>query len=172
MVNIERTMGKQVIEELSQRLLSDYGSGYSVQNLWLIRQFYLNYPRLVSPAKIPHALRGESSSHNKLTDTGFLYAPRRESWKPGQLNPNFSWTHYRILLRVDKPQAQAFYEIEAIKDTWSARELERQKNSLLYERLALSRDKKGFITLRDPSCCVGIVENKYGKDSALQNAGK
>jgi hypothetical protein len=102
MVNIERTMGKQVIEELSQRLLSDYGSGFSVQNLWLIRQFYLNYPRLVSPAKIPHALRGESSSHNKLANTGILYAPRRESWKPGQLNPNFSWTHYRILLRVDK----------------------------------------------------------------------
>src|SRR4249920_1552947 len=73
--------GKQVIEELSQRLLSDYGSGYSVQNLWLIRQFYLNYPRLLSPAKIPHALRGESSSHNKLANTGILYAPRRESWK-------------------------------------------------------------------------------------------
>jgi hypothetical protein len=71
----------------------------------------------VKPAKIPHAPRGESSSHNKLADTGILYAPRRESWKPGQLNPNFSWTHYRILLRVDKPQAQAFYEIEAIKIT-------------------------------------------------------
>ena len=139
--------GKQVIEELSQRLLSDYGSGYSVQNLWLIRQFYLNYPRLLSPAKIPHALRGESSSHNKLANTGILYAPRRESWKPGQLNPNFSWTHYRILLRVDKPQARAFYEIEAFKNNWSARELERQKNSLLYERLALSRDKKGLMQL-------------------------
>jgi predicted nuclease of restriction endonuclease-like (RecB) superfamily len=139
--------GKQVIEELSQRLLSDYGSGYSVQNLWLIRQFYLNYPRLLSPAKIPHALRGESSSHNKLANTGILYAPRRESWKSGQLNPNFSWTHYRILLRVDKPQARAFYEIEAIKNNWSARELERQKNSLLYERLALSRDKKGLMQL-------------------------
>lgn len=139
--------GKQVIEELSQRLLSDYGPGYSVQNLWLIRQFYLNYPRLLSPAKIPHALRGESSSHNKLANTGILYAPRRESWKSGQLNPNFSWTHYRILLRVDKPQARAFYEIEAIKNNWSARELERQKNSLLYERLALSRDKKGLMQL-------------------------
>jgi len=48
---------------------------------------------------------------------------------------------------VDKPQARAFYEIEAIKNNWSARELERQKNSLLYERLALSRDKKGLMQL-------------------------
>jgi len=77
----------------------------------------------------------------------FLYAPRRDSWQPGQLHPNLSWTHYRTLLRVDKPEARAFYEIEAIKNNWAARELERQINSLLYERLALSRDKKGLMRL-------------------------
>lgn len=139
--------GKRLIEELSQRLLSDYGSGYSVQNLWLIRQFYLTYPRLVNLANIPHALRGESSSHSKPVDAGILYAPRRESWKPGFLHPNLSWTHYRTLLRGDKPEPRAFYEIEALKNNWSARELERQKNSLLYERLALSKDKKGLMQL-------------------------
>jgi predicted nuclease of restriction endonuclease-like (RecB) superfamily len=48
---------------------------------------------------------------------------------------------------VDKPEARAFYEIEAIKHHWSARELERQINSLLFERLALSRDKKGLLRL-------------------------
>ena len=46
---------------------------------------------------------------------------------------------------MDKPEARAFYEIEAIRNNWSARELERQICSLLYERLALSRDKKGLI---------------------------
>ncbi|MBM3862224.1 MAG: DUF1016 domain-containing protein, partial [Verrucomicrobia bacterium] len=75
------------------------------------------------------------------------HAPRAESWQPGQLHPNLSWTHYRTLLRVDKPEARAFYEIEAIKQNWSARELERQINSLLYERLALSKDKKGLLRL-------------------------
>jgi len=55
-----------------------------------------------------------------------------------------SWTHYRILMRVEKPEARSFYEIESIKNNWSARELERQKGSLLFERLALSKDKKGF----------------------------
>ena len=68
-------------------------------------------------------------------------------WKPGYLHPNLSWTHYRTLLRVDKAEARAFYEIEAIKNNWAARELERQINSLLYERLALSRDKKGLMRL-------------------------
>jgi len=48
---------------------------------------------------------------------------------------------------VDNTRARAFYEIEAIKNNWSARELERQINSLLYERLALSKDKKGLLRL-------------------------
>jgi predicted nuclease of restriction endonuclease-like (RecB) superfamily len=58
-----------------------------------------------------------------------------------------SWTHYRILMRVENPQARSFYEIECIKNNWSARELERQKGSLLFERLALSKDKKGLMKL-------------------------
>lgn len=69
------------------------------------------------------------------------------TWRPGQLHPDLSWTHYRTLLRVDKPEARAFYEIEATRNNWSARELERQINSLLYERLALSRDQKGLLRL-------------------------
>lgn len=58
-----------------------------------------------------------------------------------------SWTHYRLLLRVEKPDARAFYEIEAVNARWSTRELERQINSLLFERLALSRDKEGVLAL-------------------------
>jgi predicted nuclease of restriction endonuclease-like (RecB) superfamily len=51
------------------------------------------------------------------------------------------------LLRVEKPEARSFYELEAIQNNWSARELERQINSLLFERLALSKDKKGLLRL-------------------------
>ena len=58
-----------------------------------------------------------------------------------------SWTHYRLLLRVDKLDARAFYEAEAVNARWSTRELERQINSLLFERLALSRDKDGVMAL-------------------------
>jgi len=60
----------------------------------------------------------------------------------------------RTLLKVDKSKARAFYEIEAIKNSWSARELERQINSLLYERLVLSRNKKGLMCLATKGCEV------------------
>ena len=60
-----------------------------------------------------------------------------------------SWTHYRLLLRVDKPEARAFYEAEAVNARWSTRELERQIHSLLFERLALSRDREGVLALAE-----------------------
>ena len=113
--------------------------------------------------KISHAPRGKSdapprkSSAPAISDAErglFLaggitkgYTPHSLSWQRGFLHPNLSWAHYRTLLRVDKAEVRAFYEIEAIKNNWAARELERQINSLLYERLALSRDKKGLMRL-------------------------
>ena len=58
-----------------------------------------------------------------------------------------SWTHYRMLARVARPEARAFYAAECAKSRWSTRELERQIASLLYDRLALSTDKEGMRTL-------------------------
>jgi predicted nuclease of restriction endonuclease-like (RecB) superfamily len=63
------------------------------------------------------------------------------------LRHDLSWTHYRLLLRVKNPDARTFYEAEAVNARWATRELERQINSLLFERLALSRDKAGVIAL-------------------------
>jgi predicted nuclease of restriction endonuclease-like (RecB) superfamily len=60
-----------------------------------------------------------------------------------------SWTHYRLLLRLEKPEARAFYETEAVNSRWSTRELERQIHSLLFERLALSRDREGVLALAE-----------------------
>ena len=58
-----------------------------------------------------------------------------------------SWTHYRLLMRHDDPQKRSFYEIESVNSNWSTRELERQMNSMLFERLTLSRDKDGMMAL-------------------------
>jgi hypothetical protein len=55
---------------------------------------------------------------------------------------NLGWAHYRVLLKVTNDNARAFYEIEAAREGWSSRELERQVGSLLFERLARSRDKQ------------------------------
>jgi predicted nuclease of restriction endonuclease-like (RecB) superfamily len=146
--------GGRLLEELSRKLTRDFGVGYSVQGLRYMRQFYLEFPGLMRALPIRHTLRGElpllaaATSADKIRHT-----PRGESnasvkdWKPGQLHPNLSWSLYRHLLRVDRPEARAFYEIEALQNNWSARELERQINSLLYERLSLSRDKKGLLRL-------------------------
>ena len=51
------------------------------------------------------------------------------------LRPELSWTHYRLLLQVDKPEARAFYETEAVNYRWSTRELERQIHSLVRQLL-------------------------------------
>ena len=134
--------GRQLLEDLSKQLAAEFGGGYSVQNLRFIRQFYLVYPQLLGTASIRYALR---SKFRDLSTVVPVAAPT--NWQPGILHPNLSWTHYRTLLRVDKVEARAFYEIEALKNNWSARELERQINSLLFERLALSKDKRGLMRL-------------------------
>lgn len=72
----------------------------------------------------------------------YLTYPKRDS-----LSHELSWTHYRLLLQIERPEARAFYEKEAVAARWSTRELGRQISSMLYERLALSRDKKGLLAL-------------------------
>ncbi|MDP2908188.1 MAG: PDDEXK nuclease domain-containing protein [Nanoarchaeota archaeon] len=109
--------GSFLIQELSQRLTKEYGKGFTKSNLFYMKQFYLAFPKV-------HALRGESQKVNALRS-------------------ELSWTHYRLLLKVDEEAARNFYMLECVENNWSTRELERQINSLLYERLVLSKgDKK------------------------------
>ena len=60
-----------------------------------------------------------------------------------------SWTHYLHLIKIDNQKERSFYEIEAANNNWSVRELERQYDSSLYERLVLSRDKKAVKELSE-----------------------
>lgn len=146
--------GAEMLRDLAARLKADFGSGYGVDNLELFRRFYLEYSHLLSGANSDAARRksgllanSETVRRKSLAELEIQHAVRDESWRPGRLNPNLSWTHYRSLLRVDRTKARTFYEIEAAGNSWSARELERQINSLLFDRLAKSRDKKGLMTL-------------------------
>lgn len=59
------------------------------------------------------------------------------------LRSELSWTHYRLLMRVKNENARNFYLTEAVKSQWSTRQLERQINTLFYERLLSSHDKQG-----------------------------
>ena len=61
------------------------------------------------------------------------------------LRSELTWTHYRLLLKVESEPARSFYEIETVNNNWSTRELERQINTLLYQRLLMSRDKQDVL---------------------------
>ena len=65
--------------------------------------------------------------------------------KSHALRDKLSWTHYRILLKVEKENAREFYMKEAISGNWSTRQLERQINSLYFDRLLMSNDRKRFM---------------------------
>ncbi|MBD0376407.1 MAG: hypothetical protein ICV51_12340 [Flavisolibacter sp.] len=58
------------------------------------------------------------------------------------LRPELSWTHYKLLLRVEDEAARNYYMEEAIAQNWSTRALERQINSFYYERIISSKNKK------------------------------
>ena len=191
--------GEVLLLGLAEQLQAEYGAGYSHGSLKLIRQFYLSYPGLLSPARIGHAPRGQLSRPKKghavrgqsqarpallpsPADTGEALA----EWKPGRLHPDLSWSHYRIFMRVQSEAARAFYEIEALRNRWSGRELERQYASLLFERLAKSRDKAGLMRLategqvvarpadifKDPTVMefLGLPESRRLVESKLEAA--
>ena len=140
--------GQELISTLAEQLQKSYGGGYGETNLKLFRQFYLLYPRLLD-GRIGHTLRDEFSLPENASEPSPPIRHTRcdESWTPGQLHPNLAWSLYRHLIKVKSPDVRAFYEIEAAQNRWKARELERQIASLLYERLAKSRDKKGLLAL-------------------------
>jgi hypothetical protein len=144
--------GERIIQGLAAKLTAQFGSGYSIRSLRRIRQFYLTYPggsvvptALGGPEKRPTVLAELSGrGPGKKRPTVLVGSPDYAEWFfPASL----SWAHYLFLLKVDNPQARAFYEIEALREAWSARELERQIASLLFERLAKSRDKGKVLAL-------------------------
>lgn len=103
--------GKFLIRSISEELQPQFGSGFSMRQLEMCRQFYRVFP-------IANALRSQ-----------------------------LSWTHYRLLIRVESEQKREFYLAESTKNNWSARQLERQINSQLFERLLLSNDVESVLAI-------------------------
>ncbi|MFZ6665985.1 PDDEXK nuclease domain-containing protein [Peijinzhouia sedimentorum] len=95
-----------------------------------------------------------------------------------------SWSHYLKLMRIDDEKERRFYEIESVKNNWSLRELQRQYDSALYARLALSKDKdkilelsqKGLViehpkdAVKDPYVLefIGLPEHSVYSESQLE----
>ena len=117
--------GKAILKELSKRLTESLGKGFSVENLKLMRRFYVVYSKDQIGQKV-------SAQFENLPVT-------REGRKFF-----LSFSHYVFLMRISNIDERHFYEIEAAHNGWGIKELERQYDSALYERLALSRNKEGM----------------------------
>ena len=154
--------GKQILKELSKVLTNEFGKGFSVDNLENMRRFYLVYGKSETLSRISENAISESSSQNF----------------------DLSWSHYLKLIRIDDENERKFYEIEAYKNNWSVRELQRQFDSALYTRLVLSRDKekvkelseKGLVlekpkdAIKDPYILefIGLPEHSSYSESDLE----
>ncbi|WP_321494183.1 PDDEXK nuclease domain-containing protein [uncultured Desulfobacter sp.] len=129
--------GQKLLEQLSEKLQARYGKGFSTTNLKYFRSFYQVYPDRLSSIGHP------PGDQFKLPATGH---PVGDQLGPDNgFHPDLSWSHYRVLMRVENEKARQFYEKEALAGTWSRRQLERQINSLFYERILASKDKKGML---------------------------
>jgi len=117
--------GKELIDRLSKDLTEKIGRGFSSTNLKMMRLFYQNFP-------IRQTLSDESQKPQTLSS---------------KFEPMLSWSHYCELLKVEETLARSFYEQEAIQNNWSVRELKRQINSMLFERLSLSKDTKAVMKM-------------------------
>jgi predicted nuclease of restriction endonuclease-like (RecB) superfamily len=137
--------GHGLMQELSGFLTEKFGRGYSLSTLKNAKQFYNVYAPVIrqttpeAPVEKSHTLLG-------FFENGLLAA--KSQTKISQLYPfNLSWSHYLILMRVKDDDERHFYEMEAAKQQWTYRQLQRQYGSSLYERLALSRDKDEVMRL-------------------------
>ncbi len=149
--NVRAEYGKETLKNLSIKLTTNYGKGFSVTNLKQMRDFYLTYQ-----------IRQTMSDQFTL-----------------------SYSHYLFLMRIDNPEERKFYEIESSQNNWSLRELKRQFDSALYERLSLSKDKEKVKSLavqgqiienpcdivKDPYVLefLGLPEKAYYSESELES---
>ncbi|WP_020589860.1 PDDEXK nuclease domain-containing protein [Desulfobacter curvatus] len=129
--------GQKLLEQLSKKLQAQYGKGFSTTNLKYFRAFYQAYPDRLDPIGHP------PGDQFKLPATGHPAGDQLDA--DNGFHPDLSWSHYRVLMRIENEKARQFYEEEAVAGAWCRRQLERQVNSLFYERILASKDKKGML---------------------------
>jgi predicted nuclease of restriction endonuclease-like (RecB) superfamily len=133
--------GERLLEKLAVDLRKRMGRGFGRRNLFSFRQLYLCYPIVQS------AIAQFACSLPYASSVPFTPLDWQDDAYFARLFRELPWTHFIELIRIDDPLKRAFYEVEALKNRWSVRELKRQLDSLLYERVGLSRDTEGVLTL-------------------------
>jgi len=170
--------GADLLEVLSARLTEEFGKGFSARNLRSFRSFFQAYQERIPKiwqkpsAKLPVNDKSQKSSAELAmvrSPTGPLIPI---SAKPSGRSPfSLSWSHYVLLLSIKNADERSFYEIEAASESWSIPELKRQVASCLYERLALSRNKKAVRKLADKGQIIEKPEDMLKEPYVLEFLG-
>ena len=149
--------GVQVIKRLSEEMKKNFERGFSEDSLKNARKFYLTYKDRIDET-VFHLFAVEKS------ETVFSLFEER---------PPFivSWSHYLQLMRIENEDERSFYEIESARSGWSVRTLQRQYNSSLYERLALSRDKEAVLQLAKKGNIITKPEDVVKQPTVLEFLG-
>jgi len=139
--------GAKLLSELSAYLNARFGKGYSVSTLKNTRKFYQVY----SPS-IGQTMFAQSENTGDARQSLVSILEKKNTPSIGQTmfaeSPfQLSWSHYLILMRIKNEDERRFYEIEAKKQQWTHKWLQRQYSSSLYERLVLSREKGEVLRL-------------------------
>lgn len=155
--------GEKLLQTLAEKLKKNNRKGFSHRNLHLFREFYLAYPEisqsltaeLNSPSnKILQSVTAElKNSSVSIEEDGNLIGLK--------MIESLSFTHITYLIPIDDRLKRAFYTIEAIKGTWSVRELKRQINSLLYERSGISNKPELLLHNTTEEQKKGLVKDIY-----------
>jgi predicted nuclease of restriction endonuclease-like (RecB) superfamily len=128
--------GEALVARLADDLTTRFGRGFSRRNLEQMRMFYLGWPIAQMP-----------SAHSAGAPPTFAVpaVASEKAQTPSALFP-LPWSHYVRLLGVKNQNARKFYETEALRCGWTVKQLDRQVNSLFYERTALSKNKTAMLT--------------------------
>lgn len=164
--------GEHLLEKLAEDLRSREIKGLGVTNLKMCRLFAKTYSGIGRTLSdefgedfILPSIRQTLSDELKLQADSGENAPRIPSpLEPPQLL-RLSWSHFQELIRIDDPWKRAFFETECITCNWSVRQLQRQIESLLYERTGLSTDKKAVIEkarkAQPPQTLADLIRDPY-----------
>ncbi len=157
--------GEQLIERLSLDLTRAFGRGFSSQNLWQMRQFFLTwgFDQILQTVSGDSPILQTLSGEFKTSQAADLSA--RKLTLP-ELSDTFPlpWSAFVRLLSVKDTHARQFYETEALRGGWSVRQLDRQIGSQFYERTALSKNKAAMLT----KGAVAKPEDAINPDDAVK----
>jgi Uncharacterized conserved protein len=158
--------GKAQLAMLSRKLTARLGKGWSPTNLEYMRKFFKVYSvpscgdRRIPQTDFEEFAIGAADSQNGVLEI-----------QSAPISFRLSWSHYLVLMRIENPDERRFYEIEAAESGWGLEELKRQFKSSLYERLALSRDKKGVLELSKRGQVVSKPEDVIKDPYVLEFLG-